>query len=124
MLKSVSCFGIALILLLASLATGYPSAQISSEPPSAELSLAAQVGKKMFFDTSLSGSGKMACATCHDPDHAYAPANDLGVQPGGKTMTENGTRAVPSLCYKEFTPPYDDVLENPDGIRPPGPGGG
>jgi cytochrome c peroxidase len=78
----------------------------------------------MFFDRSLSGSGKMACATCHDPDHGYAPANDLAVQPGGKTLSETGTRAVPSLCYKEFTPPYDDVLENPDGISPPGPGGG
>jgi cytochrome c peroxidase len=91
---------------------------------SGDLSPAAQVGKKMFFDTSLSGSGKMACATCHDPDHAYAPANDLAVQPGGKAMSELGTRAVPSLCYKEFTPPYDDVLENPDGISAPGPGGG
>lgn len=78
----------------------------------------------MFFDPALSGSGKISCATCHDPDHAYAPANDLAVQPGGKTLTEKGTRAVPSLCYKEFTPPYDDLLENPDGITPPGPGGG
>ncbi len=124
MLKSVSCFGVALTFLFAGLAAGYPPAGGFSEPPAADLSPAAQVGKKMFFDTSLSASGKMACATCHDPDHAYAPANDLAVQPGGKTMTESGTRAVPSLCYKEFTPPYDDVLENPDGISPPGPGGG
>jgi cytochrome c peroxidase len=91
---------------------------------SSDLSPAAQVGEKMFFDTSLSGSGKMACATCHDPDHAYAPANDLSVQPGGKALTEAGTRAVPSLCYKEFTPPYNDVFDNPDGISAPGPGGG
>ena len=35
-----------------------------------------------------------------------------------------GTRAVPSLRYKEYTPPYADLLDNPDGISAPGPGGG
>src|SRR5580698_216965 len=50
------------------------------------LSPAALVGQKMFFDKSLSGSGKLACSTCHDPDHAYAPANGLAVQAGGKSM--------------------------------------
>jgi cytochrome c peroxidase len=124
LLKSVSYLGLAMTFLLAALLAGYSSAQVFFEAPAADLSPAAQVGRKMFFDRSLSGSGKVACATCHDPDHAYAPANDLAVQPGGKTMTDKGTRAVPSLCYKEFTPPYDDVLENPDGISPPGPGGG
>ncbi len=88
------------------------------------LSLAAQVGQKMFFDKSLSGSGKLACTSCHDPDHAYAPANNLAVQPGGETLALAGTRAVPSLRYKEYVPPYADLLDNPDGISPPGPGGG
>jgi cytochrome c peroxidase len=88
------------------------------------LSPAAQVGQKMFFDKALSGSGKLACSSCHDPDHAYAPANDLAVQAGGKSMQQFGTRAVPSLRYKEYMPPYADLLDNPDGISPPGPGGG
>jgi cytochrome c peroxidase len=115
----------ALAILLAGLPAGLMFPAVKAEPAASEdLSPAAEVGKKMFFDRSLSSSGKMACATCHDPDHAYAPANDLAVQPGGKTLSETGTRAVPSLCYKEFTPPYDDVLENPDGISAPGPGGG
>ena len=35
-----------------------------------------------------------------------------------------GTRAVPSLRYKEFTPAYADLLDNPDGVSAPGPGGG
>ncbi|HEY0340945.1 MAG TPA: cytochrome c peroxidase [Steroidobacteraceae bacterium] len=88
------------------------------------LSPAAQVGQKMFFDKSLSGSGQLACSSCHDPDHAYAPANDLAVQVGGKSMQQLGTRAVPSLRYKEYMPPYADLLDNPDGISAPGPGGG
>jgi cytochrome c peroxidase len=88
------------------------------------LSLAAQVGQKMFYDKSLSGSGRLACTSCHDPDHAYAPANDLDVQPGGKALTLTGARAVPSLRYKQVIPPYTDFAVNPDGVSAPAPGGG
>ena len=66
----------------------------------------------------------MACATCHDPAHAYGPTNDLAVQLGGPRGTSPGLRAVPSLRYKEFTPGYRDTLDNPDGFSIPGPGGG
>lgn len=88
------------------------------------LSLAAQVGEKMFADASLSGSGRLSCASCHDPKSAHAAPNDLAVQPGGVDLKASGTRAVPSLRYKEVTPPYADLLDNPDGISVPGPGGG
>src|SRR5579862_5303845 len=88
------------------------------------LSLAADVGKHLFFDRTLSASGAMSCATCHDPDHAYGPPNDLAVQRGGPDGKALGGRAVPSLRYKEYTPPYADLLDNPDGISAPGPGGG
>jgi len=88
------------------------------------LSPAAEVGKHLFFDKHLSGSGQMACSTCHDPNHAYGPPNDLPVQPGGPRLTDHGVRAVPSLRYQEFTPAYSDMLDNPDGISRPGPGGG
>ena len=92
--------------------------------PAVQLSLAAQVGARMFFDQSLSHAGRMSCATCHSPDYAYGPPNDLVVQLGGPDLSTPGTRAVPSLRYKEFTPPYSDLSPNPDGVSPPGPGGG
>src|SRR5882724_8045523 len=41
------------------------------------------VGRAMFSDPALSASGKLACASCHDPAHAYGPPNDLAVQLGG-----------------------------------------
>jgi cytochrome c peroxidase len=91
---------------------------------STALSQPAEVGRLMFFDRSLSKSGAIACATCHDPRHAYAPANGLAVQPGGPTLADAGTRAVPSLRYLEFTPAYSDLFDNPDGVSAPGPGGG
>lgn len=100
------------------------AAQAVAAPAVAPLSAAAEIGKQMFFDQSLSGSGKMACATCHDPAHAHAPPNNLAVQLGGPRLAAAGARAVPSLRYQEYTPPYEDMLDNPDGISTPGPGGG
>src|ERR1700675_2289195 len=101
----VVVLGLAAALAGAGAAAG-PSSSTSS------LSLAAQVGARMFFDPRLSASGKMSCATCHDPAHAYGPPNGLAAQPGGARMSEAGTRAVPSLRYQEFTPPYEDLLDN------------
>ena len=111
-------------------AVAVPPAATAAAAPAAPaaagstLSLAAQVGQKMFFDKKLSGSGAMSCASCHDPAHAHAPANDLSVQLGGPKLDQAGLRAVPSLRYKDITPAYADLLDNPDGISVPGPGGG
>jgi cytochrome c peroxidase len=123
--------GLAMILTLTLAACGGHSggdsplpevaAKFRATPP---LSLTAQVGQKIFFDKSLSGSGKMSCATCHDPNHAHGPPNDQAVQLGGSDLSKPGLRAVPSLRYKEYTPAYADLLDNPDGISVPGPGGG
>ncbi|MBB5193575.1 cytochrome c peroxidase [Silvimonas terrae] len=60
---------------------------------------AADVGRALFFDRGLSGSGQMACASCHDPGHAFAPANNLATQLGGPDMKHQGLRAAPSLRY-------------------------
>jgi cytochrome c peroxidase len=67
--------------------------------PVQPLSAMARLGKDIFFDTSLSSSSKMACASCHSPDHAYGPANDGPVMLGGRDLTLPGARAVPSLTY-------------------------
>jgi cytochrome c peroxidase len=74
--------------------------------------------------SALARAGTMSCATCHDPKHAYGPPDDLAVELGGPKRDQPGTRAVPSLRYKEFTPPWADLLDNPDGMSAPGPGGG
>jgi len=59
----------------------------------------ADLGRKIFFDPSLSASGQMSCATCHDPVHAHAQSNALAVQSGGALLDVPGFRAVPSLRY-------------------------
>jgi len=59
----------------------------------------ASLGRAIFFDASLSASGQMSCATCHDPAHAHSQSNALAVQSGGANLDVPGFRAVPSLRY-------------------------
>lgn len=52
------------------------------------------LGRQIFNDRSLSASGTMACASCHDPNNAFAPANAMAVQPGGKDGKQTGFRGT------------------------------
>lgn len=66
------------------------------------------IGTAMFSDPALSASGRMSCAACHDPAHHFGPPNALAVQPGGRNLEQAGTRAVPTLTYKQATPPFTE----------------
>ena len=81
-----------------------------STPTAAPPSLAAVAGKALFFDASLSASGRQSCGTCHVPTRAFTgdPATDHGlpVPLGGRTMDQTGFRNAPSLMYASFTPPF------------------
>ena len=57
----------------------------------------AALGRELFFDTALSASGRLACASCHDPHHAYGPPDGRAVQPGGAALQSAGIRAVPCM---------------------------
>lgn len=84
------------------------------------------LGRQLFFDASLSASGRQSCASCHDPAHAYGPTNDLAVQFGGPDGRTPGLRAAPSLRYRQNVPPFtehrfdEDIDESID----QGPAGG
>lgn len=65
-----------------------------------------ELGRRIFHDTSLSASGQMACATCHDPAQAHAQSNDVPVQYGGANLNVPGFRAVPSLRYLNVNLPF------------------
>jgi cytochrome c peroxidase len=82
--------------------------------PVEPLSAMARLGRDIFFDTSLSSSGKLACASCHSPDHAYGPPTDAPVMQGGPDLTLPGLRAVPSLTYLERQPDFSVGPEKED----------
>jgi cytochrome c peroxidase len=90
--STATCFA-ALVLAAAS-----PAGQSAPTP--------ASLGEAIFRDVSLSSSGRMACATCHDPAKAHAQDNDLSVQLGGPELATPGFRAVPSLRYMNLNIPF------------------
>ncbi len=71
------------------------------------MSAMARLGEQIFHDRNLSGSGRMSCATCHDPTRVHGPPNTQPVQVGGQFETEFGQRAAPSLRYLAQQPPFD-----------------
>nr|WP_244851779.1 cytochrome c peroxidase [Caballeronia sp. SL2Y3] len=93
---------------------------VLQRPPAVQLSAVAQLGKRIFFDRSLSASGQQSCASCHDPAHAFGPPNDLAVQQGGPHLTLPGYRPPPSLMYLYRQPAFSigpdqgDADEAPD----------
>jgi cytochrome c peroxidase len=75
-------------------------------PPAAPLSAMAQLGRDVFFDATLSSSGRLACASCHRPDRAYGPPGAAPAMAGGPLLSRQGARAVPSLMYLERQPNF------------------
>ena len=76
-------------------------------PPEQILSPEALLGREIFHDESLSASGRMSCATCHDPAHAFARGPGQGpVALGGPNLDIAGFRKVPSLRYLAKTPAF------------------
>jgi cytochrome c peroxidase len=83
--------------------------------PMPHASALAALGAQLFSDPALSASGKVACATCHDPKHDFGPANTQAVQRGGADGRSFGVRAVPSLKYTQNTPPFTEHFVDDDG---------
>jgi cytochrome c peroxidase len=104
--------GLSLAMLGAALpgCGGGGSSSGSAPPAPAAPSAAAVAGKALFFDTSLSASGRQSCGTCHVPSRAFTadPTTDHGlpVPLGGPNMDQTGFRNAPSLMYASFTPPF------------------
>ncbi len=71
---------------------------------SASLSAMASLGEQIFHDTALSASTAQSCASCHDADHAHAPANALPAQFGGRSLplSLQGSRVAGSIRYLAY----------------------
>jgi cytochrome c peroxidase len=52
-----------------------------------------ELGKKLFFDPRLSGSGTIACATCHNPQLGWSDGLAKGVGEGHRSLS----RRTPTL---------------------------
>jgi cytochrome c peroxidase len=83
-------------------------------PAATPLSAMAQLGRAVFFDPHLSSSGRMSCASCHSPQHAFAAPGTQAVMSGGAHLSREGARAVPSLMYLERQPRFSVGPDNPE----------
>jgi cytochrome c peroxidase len=83
-----------------------PSPVVLTRPAPQPLSAMAQLGELIFHDTRFSSSGKLACASCHQPDHFYGPPSDIPAVMGGPALQTQGVRAVPTLTYLESQPNF------------------
>jgi cytochrome c peroxidase len=48
-----------------------------------------ELGKQLFFDNRLSGSGKMSCSTCHLPEQAFTDGRAHSTKDDGKENSRN-----------------------------------
>lgn len=48
-----------------------------------------KLGEKLFFDPILSGDDSLSCASCHDPDRAFADGKRVSTGAGGAQLTRN-----------------------------------
>jgi cytochrome c peroxidase len=64
-----------------------------------------EIGRAVFFDTTLSASRRMSCATCHDPRFGFGP-------PDGAPATG---RSIPALRYLSRVPTFNEHFFEDDG---------
>jgi cytochrome c peroxidase len=121
-------FAAAIVLTALTVGPAQTSAEMSRSQARRQAELLGALGQALFFDPSLSGSGKLACSSCHDPAYGFGPANDRAVQLGGGDMQQPGGRAVPSLKYLQavpfFTEHFHDSEDEADESIDNGPTGG
>jgi cytochrome c peroxidase len=107
LLRALSCGGAAVLSSCGGGSSPDTGAAPALPPTQSPASVA---GKAIFFDKSLSVSGRQSCATCHVPSRAFtadpAPNHGLPVALGGPNMDQTGFRNAPSLMYASFTPPF------------------
>lgn len=68
---------------------GLESAVLVPAPDNALTAAKFELGKQLFFDPRLSGSGTMSCSSCHLPEKAFTDGNAVSKKDDGKDNTRN-----------------------------------
>jgi cytochrome c peroxidase len=105
---------IALLCIFLCGLTSAPAAGLTRAQAYARAAALTALGRTLFFDAALSASGRMACASCHDPAHAFGPPNTQAIQLGGRELRTPGLRAVPSLTYLQDVPAFTEHFYESD----------
>jgi len=88
-----------------------PQETASAEHVSARTAL----GRRIFFDATLSEPHGTSCASCHDPAHAYAGDHGSGAGvPAGSRPGTLARRSTPSLYYLRYVPALSFHVDEDD----------
>jgi cytochrome c peroxidase len=79
---------------------GFPTPFVPRDNPMSEAKVA--LGRRLFFETRLSVSGRYACSSCHEPALAFTDARARAVGATGATLR----RASLSLANVAYAPAY------------------
>ncbi|MEN9359297.1 MAG: hypothetical protein RL095_832 [Verrucomicrobiota bacterium] len=116
MKASLLCTGVLLLALSCQQRPTPPLLHADAVFASPLTSLQAELGREIFFDRRLSRPGGQSCASCHQPENAFAEplATSRGAIP-----ERVGTRNAPSLMYASLVPspgfnPAGPLVDNED----------
>jgi cytochrome c peroxidase len=70
--------------------------------PSDSIKNIIELGKALFFDTRLSGSGKISCATCHEPTLNWTDGKEKSVGHEGAITARNAPTIQNTWFYKRL----------------------
>jgi cytochrome c peroxidase len=77
----------------------------ASSALAAELTPKEELGKALFFDTSLSAPPGMSCGTCHEPTAGFTDPRPGSPTSAGVIENRFGDRSAPSAAYAFGGPP-------------------
>src|SRR5688572_1758883 len=119
-MKSVKILVLALVVISASCAPAEKSAETPAATPGAakpdpgplgEMAVPAdnpmtpekiELGKKLFFDTRLSKTGKMSCETCHLPEKGWTDGKAISARFDGSMNTRHTPTLYNVGFYKQW----------------------
>lgn len=61
-----------------------------------------ELGKQLFFDKRLSGDNTLSCASCHQPERAFADGLARSPGAGGKQLARNTPTVLNAALFKKL----------------------
>jgi cytochrome c peroxidase len=75
---------------------GFPSPKVPADNPMTATKV--ELGRRLFFDTRLSGNRTYSCASCHDPARAFTDGRALAVGSTGQVLPR-GAMTLTNVAY-------------------------
>ena len=80
-----------------SLPAGFPVPIVPTDNPMSDAKV--ELGRRLFYDTRLSGNGAFSCSSCHRQENAFADARNLPFGSTGQAHPRN-SMSLPNVGYQ------------------------